>query len=156
MSQHEMQTMMRLLSHAPWAEWSTQSIDGAPAKALAKPGSEAMNKAQESLDALQAVSAQMKTIYRQCQTGAIAKEGGSTPSLLKVAMTKVKELEDQHLEPIADLRDGHDGQGISVKDLKGVLNVAAPAMAIVNQHMNEIKVLVNRHKAAAAKRDTDA
>ena len=148
MSIEDMENMMGLLNHAPWAEWGTQSIDGTQAKAIAKPGtqagSEAMDKAQESLDALSSVCSQMKALYRKCQTPTIAEKGGSIPSLLKAAMTKVDELEKIHMQPIADFIYGHDEEGTSflpVNKVKIMLKDAAPAAALVNQAMIEIKTL---------------
>ena len=71
MSQADIDKTMGLLNHAPRAAWGAQQIDWVQAMAIAMlgvpAGAQAMARAQESLDALQAVCAQMKAFYRKCK-----------------------------------------------------------------------------------------
>lgn len=152
MSQQDMQAMLQLLNFAPWAGWGAKpetECNPATLKAPAKPDSEAMVKLQEGLDAMQAACNQMKTIFKDCRKQGMmtAEDCGSIPKLIQSAMGKVKPLEENHCQPVADLLYNTEGTEVPVSNVKGMLMQAAPAMALLSQQMNEIQVLTQRYRS---------
>ena len=68
------------------------------------------------------------------------------------AMKNMKDMENVHLQPIAELIYDPDGTSLtSVKDVKGMLSSAARALQALTLSMNEAKALVQKYKAAQAK-----
>ena len=153
MSQQDMHRFMELLNFAPWAEWGTtpNNIPKAELKNAATPGSDAMKKAQECLDASKAVCISMMNFYKQVQTEGILRLPGvgSIPTIMSTAMKKVKEMEKEHMQPIADVIYDPDGTcSASVQDVKDMLCAAAKTLQALTQYMNEAKALVSKYKSA--------
>ena len=150
MSNQDIQAMVKLLEFAPWAEWGANPESECPKAALkapAQPDGEAMGKLQEGSDAMQAACKHMKTMFRDSKTSMTAGDCGSIPTLIKSAMTNVKVLEEMHLAPMQELLYNVEGSAISVSQVKQMLKSAAPAMALLTMQMNEIKILIQRHKS---------
>ena len=145
---------MELLGYAPWAEWSTtqNSTPVAELKNVVKPGSDAMHKAQECLDASKAVCTSVQIFYKQIQKDGIlaSPEAGSIPSIMSSAMKAIKQMEKDHIETMAD-PDGT--KKVTVKDVKELLNSAAKALTPLQQYLVEAKALVQKfkHQAIPAK-----
>ena len=77
---------------------------------------------------------------------------GSIPAIMSTAMKKVKEMETEHMQPIAELCYDPDGLcSASVKDVKDMLSAAAKTLLDLTQYMGEAKALVNKYKAAHKK-----
>ena len=157
MSTQDMQKFMEVMNWAPWAEWGVtpNNVPKAELKNVAKPGSDAMTKAHECLDASKAVCIAMKNVFKQAQKDGIlaAPDAGSIPAIMATAMKKVKEMENDHMQPIAAIIYDTDGTcSASVKDVKEKLNAAALTVKTLTQHMNEVKALVQKHKSAASKK----
>ena len=153
MSQQDMHRFMELLNFAPWAEWGTtpDNIPKAELKNAATPGSDAMKKAQECLDASKAVCISMQNFYKQVQTeGILGMPGvGSIPAIMSNAMNKVKEMEQEHVQPLADVIYDTDGTcSVSVQDVKAMLCAAAKTLQALTQYMNESKALVCKFKSS--------
>ena len=83
------------------------------------------------------------------------KDTGSIPAIMSTAMQKLKEVETEHMQPIAELCYHPDANlaPASVKDVKDMLNAAAKSLKSVTQYMSEAKSLVNRCKAAQKKEE---
>ena len=62
-------------------------------------------------------------------------------------MTKVKVLEEMHLAPMEELLYNVEGSAISLSQSKHMLKSASPAMALLTTLINEIKILIQRHKS---------
>ena len=151
MTLEDKEKMMELLGYAPWAEWSTtqNSTPVAELKNVVKPGSDAMQKAQECLDASKAVCTSVQNFYTQIQKEGIlaSPEAGSIPSIMSSAMKAVKQMEKDHIQPMAELIYDPDGtQKVTVKDVKELLTSAAKALTPLQQYLVEAKALVQQFK----------
>ena len=68
---------------------------------------------------------------------------------MPTAIKKVKEIEKEHMQPIADVIYDPDGTcSASVKDVKDMLGAAAKILQSLIQYMSEAKALVGKYKAA--------
>ena len=137
-----------------WAV-TQNSVPKAQLKNAASPDSDAIKRAHECLDASKAVCTQMQNFYTQVQAEDILQmEGtGSIPSIMQTAMTKVKEMETEYLQDIANVIYYPDGTcPASVKDVKDMLGVAANALTSLTLYMSEANALVGKFKAAKAKK----
>ena len=157
MSQEDFSRMMELLDFAPWAKWSgaEDSVPQATLKNVAKPGSDAIKKAQECLEAIKAVCINMKNFYQQCQSDGILTQPdvGSIPNIMKNAMKKAKELEKEYMEPLADVIYDPDGtHTATVSMLKEMLHAAAKDLAPLQQYYIEAKALVQKYKTGQKKK----
>ena len=151
MSLEDKEKMMELLGYAPWAEWSTtqNSTPVAELKNVVKPGSDAMQKAQECLDASKAVCTSVQNFYTQIQKDGIlaSPEAGSIPSIMSSAMKAVRQMEKDHMQAMAELIYDPDGtKKVTVKDVKEMLNAAAKALTPLQQYLVEAKALVQKFK----------
>ena len=74
---------------------------------------------------------------------------------MSTAMQKFKELETEHMQPIAEICYHPDPNlaPASVKDVKDMLNVAAKSLKSVVQYMSEAQSLVHKYKAAQRKKE---
>ena len=82
---------------------------------------------------------------------------GSIPAIMSTAMKKVKEMEKEHMQRIAEVIYDPDGTcSASVKDVKDMLGAAAKTLQTLTQYMNEAKALVSKYKSAASKKDLQA
>ena len=156
MTQDDMQKLLELLNYAPWANWavSPNNVPKPQLKNMAGPESDAIKKAHECLAASQTVCAAMQNFYRMVQSESILRkqDTGSIPTIMSNAMRKMKDMENEHLQPIAELCYDPDGTSLtSVKDVRGMLSGAARALQSLTQYMNEAKALVQKYKAAQAK-----
>ena len=118
-------------------------------KNVVKPGSDAMHKAQECLDASKAVCVSVQNFYKQIQKDGIlaSPEAGSIPSIMSSAMKAVKQMEKDHMQTMAELIYDPDGtKKVTVKDVKEMPNSAAKALSPVHQHLEEAKALVQKFK----------
>ena len=151
MSLEDKEKMMELLDYAPWAKWSTtqDSTPVAELKNVVKPGSDAMHKAQECLDASKAVCTSVQNFYKQIQKEGIlaSPEAGSIPSIMSSAMKAVKQMEKDHMQTMSGLLYDLDGtKQVTVKDVKEMLNAAAKALTPLQQYLVEAKALVQKFK----------
>ena len=151
MSLEDKEKMMELLGYAPWAEWSTtqNSTPVAELKNVVKPGSDAMQKAQECLDASKAVCTSVQNFYTQIQNDGIlaSPEAGSIPSIMSSAMKAIKQMEKDHMQAMAELVYDPDGtKKVTVKDVKELLTSAAKALTPLQQYLVEAKALVQKLK----------
>ena len=108
-----------------------------------------MHKAQECLDASKAVCIAVQNFFQQFQKEGILTnpEAGSIPSIMKTALNAAKEMEKDHMQPIAALIYDTDGTNkATVKDVKETLNSAAKALTPLQQHLQEAKALVQKFK----------
>ena len=82
---------------------------------------------------------------------------GSIPAIMSTALRKVKEMETEHMQPIAELCYDPDGHHCprSVKDVKDMLGAAAKTLKSLQQSMNEAKAVVNKYKADQKKKQED-
>ena len=140
-----------MLGYAPWAKWSTtqNSTPAAELKNVVKPGSDAMHKAQECLDASKAVCISVQNLYKQIQKEGIlaSPEAGSIPSIMSSAMKAVRQMEKDHMQTMAELIYDPDGtKNVTVKDVKELLTSAAKALTPLQQYLVEAKALVQKFK----------
>ena len=80
-----------------------------------------MHRAQECLEASKAVCISVQNFYKQIQKEGIlaSPEAGSIPSIMSSAMKAVKQMEKDHMQPIAELIYDPDGtKKAIVKDVK--------------------------------------
>ena len=157
MTQQDMQKLMELLNFAPWADWAVtpNNIPKVQLKTAATPDSDAIQKAHECLAASKAVCVSMQNFYNMVQSEGILtmQDTGSIPTIMSSAMKKVKEMETEHIQPIADVIYDHDGtSSTSVKDVKDMLGAAAKTLQSLTQYMREAKALVGKYKAALNKK----
>ena len=97
----------------------------------------------------------MKNFDQQCQSDGILTQpdAGSIPSILKTALRTVKDLEKDHLEPIADIIFDPDGtHTVTVKEVKEMLTAAAKDLAPLQQYLIESKALVSKYKNGQKKK----
>ena len=151
MTFEDKEKMYELLDYAPWAKWSTtqNSTPVAELKNVVKPGSDAMHKAQECLDASKAVCISVQNFYKQIQKEGIlaSPEAGSIPSIMSSAMKAVKQMEMDHMQTMAELIYDPDGtKKVTVKDVKELLSSAAKALTPLQQYLVEAKALVQKFK----------
>ena len=79
---------------------------------------------------------------------------GSIPAIMSTAMKKVKEMETEHMGPIADIMYDADGTcSASVKEVKDMLCAAAKTLQALTQYMNEAKALVSKYKSEQLKKE---
>ena len=79
-------------------------------------------------------------------------DAGSIPVLMSSAMKKVKEMEIEHMQHIAEvIYDPDNTCKKSVKDIKDMLGAAAQTLQALTQYMSEAKTLVSRYKSKANK-----
>ena len=157
MNQQDPQRMMGLLNFAPWADWAVtpNNIPKAQLKNAAAPDSDAIQKAHECMNAGKAVCIQMQNFYNIVQSEGILRMGdaGSIPAIMSTAMKKVKEMETEHMQPIAGVIYDPDGTcSASVKDVKDMLGAAAKILQSLIQYMGEAKAVVGKRKAALNKK----
>jgi len=157
MTQQDMQKLMELLNFAPWADWAVtpNNIPKVQLKTAATPDSDAIQKAHECLDASKAVCVSMQNFYKMVQSEGILRmqDTGSIPAIMSTAMKKVKEMETEHMQPIADVIYDHEGTcSSSVKDVKDMLGAAAKTLQSLTQYMSEANALVGKYKAALNKK----
>ena len=83
------------------------------------------------------------------------KDTGSIPAIMSTAMQKLKELETEHMQPIAEICYHLDPNlaPASVQDVKDMLSAAAKSLKSVVQYMSEAKSLVHNYKAAQRKKE---
>ena len=108
-----------------------------------------MHKAQECLDASKAVCVSVQNFYKQIQKDGIlaSPEAGSIPSIMSSAMKAVKQMENSHMQTMAELIYDPDGtQKVTVKDVKELLSSAAKALTPLQQYLVEAKALVQKFK----------
>ena len=158
MTLEDKEKMMELLDYAPWAKWSTtqNNTPVAELKNVVKPGSDAMHKAQECLDASKAVCTSVQNFYTQIQKEGIlaSPEAGSIPSIMSSAMKAVQQMEKDHMQTMSELLYDPDGtKQVTVKDVKELLSSAAKALTPLQQYLVEGKALVQKfkHQAVPAK-----
>ena len=157
MTQQDMQKLKEMLNFAPWADWAVtpNNIPKVQLKIAATPDSDAIQKAQECLDASKAVCVSMQNFYKMVQSEGILRmqDTGSIPAIMSTAMKKVKEMQTEHMQPIADVIYDHEGTcSSSVKDVKDMLGAAAKTLQSLTQYMSEAKALVGKYKAALNKK----
>ena len=81
-------------------------------------------------------------------------DAGGIPDIMPKAMKKVKEMEREHLQPIAEVMYDPDGTcSASVKEVKDMLGAAAKTLQTLIQYMNEAKALVSKYKSASNKKN---
>jgi hypothetical protein len=152
MTQQDMQKLLELLHYAPWVDWAlVQNVPSIQLKTAATPDSDAIQKAHECLDASKAVCLSMETFYKGVQSQGILsmQDTGSIPVIMSTAMKKVKAMQTEHMQPIADIIYNHDGTcSTSVKEVKDMLGAAAKTLQALTQYMSEAKALVQKYKAA--------
>ena len=161
MSQKDMDRMRDLLNFAPWAEWSATpgNIPKAELQNAAEPGSDAMTKAHECLTACQATCMSMKNFYKQVQQDGILKQpnSGSIPAIMSTAIKQVKDLETDHMKPIADvLYDPEGTTTTTVKDVKDMLGAAAKTLMSLTRSRDEAKAWVVKYKSGQTSRKSAA
>ena len=80
-------------------------------------------------------------------------DAGSIPDIMSKAMKKVKEMETEHQQPIAEVIYDLDGTcSVSVKQVKDMLSAAAKTLQTLTRYMNEAKALVSKYKSASNKK----
>ena len=108
-----------------------------------------MKKAQECLDASKAVCNSVQNFFKQIQQEGILTSplAGSIPSIMKSALKEAKQMEKDHMEPMAALIYDADGKcQLTVKEVKEMLGSAAKALHPLKQHLEEAKALVQKYK----------
>ena len=163
MTEAEFDKFVGVLEFAPWATWSTTPASSPQErkalKNVASQDSDAMTKAQECMDASQSVCVQMKDFYTKTKSEGILtmKDAGSIPTIMQLAMSKMKEMENEHMQAIAKLIWYPDGQQQthSVQDIKQMLGAAAKTLGQLKTHMNEAKALVAKFKIAQKKKEEE-
>ena len=154
--------MIQLLDYAPWVQWSVtaNTVPEAQLGNVAKPDSHAMNQLQQCMEACKAVCMNVQSMFKELNKEGVlsSPEAGSIPSLMKAAMQLAKDMESEHIQPMAAmLYDVTDGtKKATVKDVKETLHSAAMAVAPLRQHLNEAKVLVQKYKVALKKKGEEA
>ena len=85
------------------------------------------------------------------------KDAGSIPNIMSLAMTKMKEMENEHMQSIAAFIWYLDGQQQThpVQDIKQMLGAAAKTLSQLKTHMNEAKALVTKFKIAQKKKEEE-
>ena len=156
MTLEDKEKMMELLDYAPWANWGAtpNNIPVAELKNVVKPDSDAMHKAQECLDASKAVCISVQNFYKQIQSEGIlaSPEAGSIPSIMSNAINAVKQMEKDHIQPMAEFIYDPDGtKKVTVKDVKEMLHSAAQALTPLQQYLQESKALVQKFKTKGKK-----
>ena len=157
----EFDKFMGVLDFAAWATWSATPASSpqerAALKNVASQDSDAMTKAQECMDASQQVCVQMKDFYKRTKSEGILteKDAGSIPTIMSLAMSKMKEMENEHMQSIAQLIWYPDGSTQSVQDIKQMLGAAAKTLGQLKTHMNEAKALVTKFKIAQKKKEEE-
>ena len=157
MTLQDKEKMMELLDYAPWVEWGAtpNNIPVADMKKVVKPNSDAMNRAHECMDASKAVCIQVQNFFKQLQKEGIltSPEAGSIPSIMKIAMQAAKDMENGHLQTLAELIYDSDGTNkATVKDVKEMLTAAARDLTPLQQKLQEAKALVQKFNAAEKKK----
>ena len=155
-TQQDMQKLLEILHFAPWVDWAlVQNAPKVELKAKCSQDPDAIQKAHECLDASKAVCLSMETFYKGVQSHGILsmQDTGSIPVVMSTAMKKVKEMQTEHIQPIADVIYDHEGTcPTSVKDVKDMLGAAAKTLQSLTQYMSEAKALVGKYKAALNKK----
>ena len=151
MTLEDKEKMMELLDYAPWAKWcgTPNNIPMAELKNTVKPNSDAMQQAQECLDASKAVCMSVQNVFKQIQKEGIltSPEAGTIPSIMKTAMQAANEIEKDHMQPISALIYDMDGTNkVTVKDVKEMLNSAARALNPVQQYLHAVNALAQTFK----------
>ena len=158
MSSKEVEDMLSVLGNAVWAEWGNKpnhECNPAELKAAANHDSEAMKKLQEGFDAMKSACKQMQNLFTQTRSASLmGKDSGSIPSLMTDALKYATKLEESHCQPMAAILYDPDEKGVSVASIKTLLSKASPQMANLMQKMNEVKFLIQKHKASTSKGDT--
>ena len=151
MTLQDKEKMMELLDYAPWAKWGTtpNDVPVADLKKAVKPDSDAMERAQECLDASKAVCINVQTFSKNIQKECIMTnpKAGSIPSIMNNAMKAAKDMEKDHMQTMAELIYDPDGtKKVTVKDVKELLSSAAKALTPLQQYLVEAKALVQKFK----------
>jgi hypothetical protein len=156
-TQQDMQKLLGILHFAaPWVDWAlVQNAPKVELKAKCSQDPDAIQKAHECLDASKAVCLSMETFYKWVQAHGILSlpDTGSIPVIMSTAMQKLKQMQTEHMQPIADLIYNHDGTcSTSVKEVKDMLGAAAKTLQSLTLLQSEAKALVNKYKTAVGKK----
>lgn len=151
MTQQDKEKMLELLDYAPWAKWSTtpNNVPEVDLKKALKPDSDAMERAQECLDASKAVCINVQTFFKNIQKEGIMTnpKAGSIPSIMNNAMKAAKDMEKEHMQPMAELIYDVDGtKKVTKGHVKEMLNAAAKDLKNIQQYLLEAKALVQKYR----------
>ena len=143
--------MMELLDYAPWAQWGAtpNNVPVSELRNVARPDSDAMHRLQECMDASKAVCMNVQNMYKELQKEGIlaSPEAGSIPSIMKTALNAAKQMDKDHIQPLAELIYDPDGTNkVTVKEAKERLHAAAQVAASLKQYLLESKALVQKFK----------
>ena len=98
----------------------------------------------------------MQNFYKQVQQEGILKQpnAGSIPAIMSTAIKKVKDLETDHMQPLAEvIYDPEGTTTATVKDVKDMLGAAAKTLMSLTQYRDEAKALVAKYKSGQIKKD---
>ncbi len=131
------QKLLELLQYAPWVDWAlVQNVPKLQLNATCAPDSAALAKATECLEASKAVCISMEALYKGVQAQGILSlpDTGSIPVIMSTAMQKLKQMQTEHMQPIADIIYNHDGTcSTSVKEVKDMLGAAGKTWQSLTQ-----------------------
>ena len=82
--------------------------------------------------------------------GLLGEDSENIPSLMAAALNYGKQLEDGTCHAMSDILFELDFKQVSVSHIKNLLGKASPQMATLLQKTNELKFLLQKHKASLA------
>ena len=79
---------------------------------------------------------------------------GSIPAIMSTALKNAKQMETDHMQPLAEVIYDHDGtHSATVKEVKDMLGAAAKILMSLIQYRDEAKALVSKYKSGQPKKE---